>query len=401
MALDFHQVSPQVQDMTDRLQRTEEAYAKRLAKALDELSATDISKLQSKLEGSHITWLVPGLHEPLDYRGACPPIPTNFAALAVDGSHIDVSRHNPIRYFLINLGLVTLQYGAQPRASLSSQPQLYTKPDELFLRDPESFLRDTPVEGPLLGVKRNIIELMALADLVETLPHDLPAIALVDGSLVLWGLVGQTYQEFVKRQLLEREFVPTLDRLRHLATQRPLAMAAYISLPRSTEVVNALRMQTCPYIPPNCDTYCRMLHAGERPCDVVDGLLDRDLFIQLLQEGERSAIFSSQSSVVNQWYGEHGVHFFYLHAGGEIARVEVPTWIATSRERLALTHALVYDQCRRGLGYPAAIAEAHEQAVITGSDREAFAMLLENMFSQRHLPHVSSAKEYAKRVKWL
>ncbi len=47
--------------------------------------------------------------------------------------------------------------------------------------------------------------------------------------------------------------------------------------------------------------------------------------------------------------------------------MEVPEWVARRKDLLDLTHALVLDQCRRGQGYPVALSEAHEQAVVTGS----------------------------------
>jgi len=105
---------------------------------------------------------------------------------------------------------------------------------------------------------------------------------------------------------------------------------------------------------------------------------DRDLFINLLSPGERSAVFLSQSSVVEKHYGTHQVYFFYLRVDDEIARVEVPQWVAMDDGLLSLTHTLVLDQCRRGQGYPVALSEAHEQAVVTGADREYFWQLVES-----------------------
>lgn len=165
-------------------------------------------------------------------------------------------------------------------------------------------------------------------------------------------------------------------------------------------MVNALRVAECPYAPPDCDRHCSGLGNFQRPCDSVGGVLDRDLFAGLLDPGERSALFSSASSIV-QRYGRHAVRFFYLNVGGEIARVEAPRWVAESPSLLGLAHSLALDQCQRGRGYPAALAEAHEQAVVREADQEQFWRLVENALARQGLPAATSAKETSKRRRWL
>ena len=85
----------------------------------------------------------------------------------------------------------------------------------------------------------------------------------------------------------------------------------------------------------------------------------------------------------------------------EIARIEIPQWVATDENRLNLAHTLVLDQCQRGQGYPVALSEAHEQAVVTGADREYFWQLLESSLVAEHLPSLSSAKSQSKRTRWI
>ncbi|OGO06613.1 MAG: hypothetical protein A2Z76_01755 [Chloroflexi bacterium RBG_13_56_8b] len=131
------------------------------------------------------------------------------------------------------------------------------------------------------------------------------------------------------------------------------------------------------------------------------GVQDRELFSSILEEGERSALFSSQSKIVKDHYGGHWVHFFYLRVDGEIARVEIPQWVAQDESLLDLTHSLVLDQCRRGQGYPVALAEAHEQAVVTDADRESFWQLVESLLIGEHLPTPTSAKSFSKKTRWV
>jgi hypothetical protein len=102
-----------------------------------------------------------------------------------------------------------------------------------------------------------------------------------------------------------------------------------------------------------------------------------------------------------EYYGEQQVHFYYLHSGEEIARVEVPQWVARDEKLLALGHSLIVEQCRRGQGYPVAISEAHEQAVITGQDRQLFKQMVEEALQRQGLPTYTSEKERSKQRPWV
>jgi NurA-like 5'-3' nuclease len=75
--------------------------------------------------------------------------------------------------------------------------------------------------------------------------------------------------------------------------------------------------------------------------------------------------------------------------------------VAENESLLNLTHSLVLDQSRRGHGYPVALSEAHEQAVVTGADRENFWELVESTLVAEHLPSPGSAKSFSKRTRWV
>jgi hypothetical protein len=64
-------------------------------------------------------------------------------------------------------------------------------------------------------------------------------------------------------------------------------------------------------------------------------------------------------------------------------------------------HSMVLDQCRRGHGYPAVLTEAHEQAVLSVSDREQFWRLIEMLLEKNDLPANTSAKSRSKRTGWI
>jgi len=389
--------------MVARLKAGGEERRERLQNALDVLQdkSLDPESLSKKIEASKgkTTWLVAGLVDGLSPHYKAPPLPPEFSILATDGSNIDVDRHKSTRCYLINIGSVTLRYGAQPEALLDSSPSLYFGDEDLVIAPDGAKGREQPVEGALLGIKRGVDECRELARLAAELPKESLALALLDGSLILWGLAGKVYPDFVIEVLLNKGFLRCLEEIRELNKDRRLALASYISFPRSTDVVNALRIALCPHQIIDTDRLCK--ECESRDCDKVDGVRDRELFASILAPGERSALFTSQSSIVEKHYGGHWVYFFYIRVDDEIARVEIPQWVARDENLLNLTHALVLDQCRRGQGYPVALSEAHEQAVVTGVDRETFWQLVESLMVDEHLPSPTSAKSFSKRTRWV
>jgi len=327
--------------------------------------------------------------------------PTDWCVASVDGSHIDVDRHLPVSCYLVNLGGCILTYGSQPGAQFFSRPHLATDPGDLYLTNPANPAQEEPVTGPLLGLIRTVQELERLVQMVEECPPDLPTLALIDGSLVLWGLSGQGYRPFVRDAIIGHRLLTALDRLRDLSQRRIVTLAAYVSLPRSSEVVNAVRCCFCTQDTVRCRDSCSNRRSIHAPCDLANDILDRDMFQMLLSPGHRSPLYLTNSSVSREYYGEHQVYFYYLHGETEIGRVEVPKWVADDETLLALGHSLILDQCRRGQGYPVAISEAHEQAVITGSDRQMFKQMVAETLEREGLPAYTSEKERSKRTPWV
>lgn len=400
MSLDLTGVIGQIVDLAATVKSQEAERKTRLGFALGTLKsvAADFDRLRQRVEVGKTTWLVAAPRERVDLCQPAPSCPEDFIVLASDGSHIDIDRHQSAHCFLINIGVAQLQYGRNPDARLLSLPFLYFKDGETTINSPDG--QRTPIEGQLLGVKRSVEECRVLAERAHQLTGDIPLVALLDGSLILWGLMGQAYNDFVIRELLIGGFLKHLSRLKELVPYRQLAVASYISFPRSTDVVNLLRLAICPYEPVDCDRNCSGKFEG-RECDKVGNLLDRELFDRLLAPGERSAIFSSRSSVVLRYYGAHEVSFFYIRLDGEIARVEIPQWVAEDERLVGLVHSVVLDQCQRGLGYPVALSEAHEQAVVTSADREQFWILVEQVLAEGGMYLESSAKRQSKRIRWL
>ena len=182
-------------------------------------------------------------------------------------------------------------------------------------------------------------------------------------------------------------------------------MAAYTSRPRTTEVAGAVRLMLCDRDDGDCSRLCTARHSDPASCDGAAGFDDREVFEILLEPGHRSPLYRSSHLAarfaLGLATGQEWSHFYYLNSGTEIARVEVPDWLAEDPELLALSHAMLVRQCELGLGYPVAISEAHEQAVVTGHDREEFRRMTLMLLEQRGLPTPESAKNVSKRRPWL
>ncbi len=393
----------QLDQLTKSVRGASEAREERLTALLNAAAGIDPDTAAAKTSDTkQRPYLAAEVEGPL--LGAYPPPepPADWVVAAVDGSHIDVDRHLPVACYLLNFGGCVLTYGSQPDATLFSHPHLATTPEELYISDPKNSAGEEMISGPLLGLVRTVKELETLANTVEQCPAGLPVLALVDGSLVLWALSGQAYRPYVSDAIIKDGLLPAMKRLEALAATRPVALAAYVSYPRSTEAVNALRCSLCPHDLNVCAQSCNNRRSTQQPCSGANDFLDRDLFQRLLEPGWRSPVYKTNSSVSRDSYDENNkVYFFYVNAGQEIGRVEIPGWVAKNETLLSLAHGLVWDQCRRGQGYPVAISESHEQAVVTGGDRRVFRRLLTDSLERQGLSAATSEKDRSKRSPWV
>jgi hypothetical protein len=182
--------------------------------------------------------------------------------------------------------------------------------------------------------------------------------------------------------------VHQLERLR----QAHVPVAAYASRSRGTDLVHLFRA-VCGSRPLACDV-CHGAHA----C-ALRGLTDAHLLGRWLEPWYRSALFRVRSNVHDPYYGIHRVYFFLLSTGEEIARVEVPEWVARSRELMDVLHAVLVDQCQKGFGYPAVLARADDRAVVSLSDRTVLDTLVQQELARQGVVARPSAKLSRKQVR--
>jgi hypothetical protein len=351
--------------------------------------------------------------EPLNIHPGIPVAPAVHTVLATDGSQIAPSHHEIAYCYLINVGRILLPYGQNRLPLLDSLPEVVYRPEDLYISRQWGIRTEE-----WMGYRRTMAEAIVLGEMgesegvgesgegkgQETYPlstihsppstphHPLPTpprLAMVDGSLIYWFL------EPLPVEARDRILPPILAAWDRLRTQR-IPLVGYLSASRSGESLNFLRLRSCPYKEPDCVTHCAE-QMERTPCQVLDPLKDAALWGMQLEPGQRSPLWRSSARILDL-YGDHRIYFCYVHVGTEIARVEFPEWVAQDAEMLDTTLSLTLAQVQKGYGYPVALAEAHNQAVVRGGDRARFFALLEQEMIRAGLKNVGvSYKEARKR----
>lgn len=398
MPLDLSNLSKQIRAMSGSLAVEADAKQSRqqlaLGRYLEEAAEHHKWAEAVNLSRETAAWLFAQPTEPLDMVVDLPFRPEAYALVATDGSQIDVERHGIAVCYVINIGRVFIRYGDQPMARLNAEPTLFYRDEDLYLSDG---VRRIPIEGNYLSSRRDVEEGVALVGLAdEFLDDSLPCIALQDGTLVRWTLANA-------ERVVQDEFLTPYFEYLSAMQQRGIPVASYISRPRAPEVAGTIRLMFCPDVKVSegrgatCSSCSAVAAGSEPPCAVCDGLTDAEILAEGLEEGQRGPIFVSMSRINVEKYGQHLIHFFYMRVGREVARVEIPRWVALDRAMVDRVHSLIYDQCMRGQGYPVVLARAHEQAIVRSADKKAFMSIVEGSLLRADLPASSSRKAESKQ----
>ncbi len=382
MTLDLAKVSSQIEEMGQQLLADHDVRQRQLAaaRAYFQDQAPHWEALATIAHARPVGSAAPT--EPLDARHECPPLPAAYEVVASDGSTVEPDRHGPALCALVNVGRVRIRYGTGASATLDSQPSLYFRERDLYV---DQGGRRVLLRERYLDAWRSIAEMAALAELAGNKDPDLPRVGLADGLLLLWGADWNASDD----DILTPRFREALDRI---AEQR-LPLAAYVSRPTSHWIVDLLREAAlCRNGADNCGLAC-----GDQGCAFAR-VGDAELF-DTLQPSERSGLFEMTGPSADRFGEAHRAHFFYLQVGRELARVEVPAWVAQDSQALDLLHAVICDQAELGLGYPVALARAHEQAVLSGYDRRILQQLIISALTRRGFATALSEKQTSKNVR--
>ncbi len=326
--------------------------------------------LKEKCSAARISWPLPTWHNKIDAQYPVIPATMSYDLLSVDGSQIYPDRHAGISCYLINIGEVIFRYGTEKPVTLSTQPYVFAGNHE----------EGVELSPEVINGKRQDLELKlgyerASAMTTAGRPH----LLLFDGSLIFWHLEAKDSQ---LKELFLANYLATLVAL----YQARIVCASYISAPKSREIMSIVRAYGSDFDERN-----------EEKVAILARYSDAALLSFVLSKNERTTVFKNHSNISLLYPDSVQPHFFYLHVGTEIGRVEIPAWIAGDETLVDQVAAIILDQCNKGYGYPVALAEAHEQAVIKGPDREFFYHLLQKMSTERKRHIELSPKEMKKR----
>lgn len=330
--------------------------------------------------------------EPLDARVAIATPPEQHTVLATDGSQIAPSHHEIAYCYLINIGRVVLHYGQGRHPLLDNLPEVFYQSQDLYGARKWGLSTEE-----WMGHRRTVSEVQMLAELggwAKEQEGNCPSLAMVDGSLIYWFLDSLPGEA---RDCLLPDILEAWEQLQDLR----IPLVGYVSASRSTESLNFLRLQSCTFDFPDCATHC--IKGGEgrtdaAPCQIFAPLRDVTLWSTTLEPGERGPLWRSSAKILAEYGPQQTVYFCYVHVGAEIARVEFPAWVAEDSTLLDSALSLVLGQVQKGYGYPVALAEAHNQAVVRGGDRQRFFAMLERQMVKAGLRNVgTSFKEARKR----
>uniref|UniRef100_UPI00286E91FE DNA double-strand break repair nuclease NurA n=1 Tax=Chamaesiphon sp. VAR_48_metabat_403 TaxID=2964700 RepID=UPI00286E91FE len=404
--LDINKVAKQLPGIGQHLVRENTANQHRLQLATASLRQA-ISR-QPELAAIHQQWgnrlffntSIPV--EPLDTRIDIAAPPDRQTVLATDGSQIAPSHHEIAYCYLINVGRVMIHYGQNLHPLLDSIPEVFYQQEDLYISRQWGISTEE-----WLGYRRAVSEATVLAELgcnwvdppfgfddkvdPNSPPSQprVPTLAMVDGSLVYWFL------EQLPTDAREQILNPILAAWEELRLAG-IPIVGYLSASRSIDNLNLLRLLTCPHDVPDCPLHCG--DATKLPCQQFEGLRDTTLWNTQLAPGQRSCWWKSTAKILDYYDEAHKTYFCYLNVGTEIARIEVPAWVAQDEDLADVTLSMIISQVNKGYGYPVALAESHNQAVVRGADRSSFFALLERELIKTGIKNVgTSYKETRKR----
>lgn len=392
--LDFSQLARQMQGMSRHLAQEAVLTRQRMQLARDFIQRADSQQdvLTQRLQAGRekLAFLAAEPVEPITTRRPIPITPNAYTILATDGSQIAPSHHEIAYCYLLNMGRVALHYGQNRAPWLDSVPEVFYRPEDLYIARQWGIRTEE-----WMGYRRTAQESVVLAELATTIQAQPAAVtseatlALVDGALTHWFLESLPH---AARELI----LPTILQAWDALQRAHIPLVGYLSASRSTESLNFLRLNACPFTEIDCASHCPQ-GADAAPCNTLTSLKDTALWGTWLEPGERGALWRSSARILDH-YGDHRVYFCYLHVGAEIARVDCPAWVAENPQQLETALSLILAQVQKGYGYPVALAEAHNQAVVRGGDRARFFALLEQQMIRAGIHNIgTSYKEARKR----
>ncbi len=262
---------------------------------------------------------------------------SNYGVCGIDGSQIYPDKHEGFSEYLINIGTAQFTYVAPSSCRLHTQPFIFSGCQHGLMVTPE-----------YVNAQRTAYE---LARALEIIKKDPQTCIMFDGALLFWHLQTPAIQE-----LFLTDYLASLSQISALSG----LYLGYISGSHSRELIMLIQAAS------------KILGKEQ----IFDYLVDTDIMEHFLQPGHYTQLFKTHSVLAKLYPAHLEPCFIYLHVGSEIARVEVPVY-CSAPEKLDYMVRIILDQIKKGNGYPVALSEAHEQAVVKAADREFFYTMLQ------------------------
>ncbi len=360
MPLDFQEVRKQVIELGRNAPQREQQLRNLRDHARELLieHAADLEALRAKVAraavlNQNLRCALP-VSERFDAHLPLPSPPKQATIIAADGSQINPDRHAAVDYCLVNVGAIQMQYGAVQTPQPTIQSRLFY--------DEELYTETGMITEGMVALIRDQRERETLAELAQGASG--LVITFTDGPIELWE--RERTEEFSNRFQM---YLKALARLHKLGA----ATAGYVDNPHADLVVRLLEVAML--------EDSRLEQAGQdRP---LRGVTDVRLYEQLLDPGERSAIFGIQSRSASKYEDVLALHFFYLNVGRPenpwLVRVEVPAWVAENPSFVDSLHAVLVDQCQvmGNAPYPYILHRAHETALVSRDEKEQVEQMIQ------------------------
>lgn len=299
----------------------------------------------------------------------------DYSVLAVDGSQVLPDRHSfRPDLALIQIGGIKICYSGSSSASREQKLELI-KPSSF---GPQAIFDQTSVQQ-----LRDVLELETALEWAKD-ARDKPVV-FMDGSL---AFLLSRFSDPAKTACpsLAKRFLAAFEGF----AKAGIDLVFYTSVPSTKTFSGLIKQAICSaayFDRESCTGRC-----GQASCNKIYQASDSDLFGATLPEWSASQEFVSticDLSFKTFFVSTHNPDGRWF---GETARVE----FFGQDKNIEVVLAKVFDQIKKGFGFPVGVAEAHEQAVLTHSDKEVFAQLLENAAGQK--PSKVSAKLFRKRA---
>ncbi len=322
-------------------------------------------------------------NNPLDAHIPAPPPPDEATIIAIDGSQIMPDRHAAYLYYLINVGGIVYHHGH------ADAPDVFSIPEIVYPQDDADSDNFNSTSG-MVSIERDIAEIKTLARKTVACRHNAhPLISILDQRLLYWPIDSAN----VAANKVVKEWGEHMTAMRHAGT----SLCGYIDRPGTSSVLMLLRSLEG-LDDPSFDW--KLL--GKRK--ITQGLTDADLFRELLKPGERSKVFvniSPANDTFREQDAANEVCFFYFNpssTGRQIARIDIPRWVAEEDGAVTAVHTLLYNQCQLLGDYPYVLARADEMAVVGKRDASELNFMIDVIMERHGLNADITAKQSSKDI---